>query len=121
MQENRIESSSIALNRYDDEKWEQLPVTILKEDNEFIYFTAESTGFSSFAITGKANIFSENVTESGSEPETRSVDQKNTKSTGLTAEMSEQVKSMSQRFEILSGITGLLSEWIEHIRDWAKF
>ncbi|MHC1754223.1 MAG: PGF-pre-PGF domain-containing protein [Methanosarcina sp.] len=121
MQENRIESSSIALNRYDDEKWEQLPVTILKEDNEFIYFTAESTGFSSFAITGKANTFSENVTESGSEPETRSVDQKNTKSTGLTAEMSEQVKSMSQRFEILSGITGLLSEWIEHIRDWAKF
>ncbi|MCC4770073.1 hypothetical protein FXV91_07645 [Methanosarcina sp. DH2] len=97
-----------------------MPVTILKEDDEFTYFTAESTGFSSFAITGNVNTSSENVTESGSEPETRSVDLKDAESTGLTAEMSEQEKSMSQGFEIFSGITGLLSEWIEHMRAWAK-
>ena len=76
MQENRTDSSSIALNRYNDGKWEQLPVSILKEDDEFTYFTAETTGFSSFAITGKINASSENATESGSYPETRSVNLK---------------------------------------------
>lgn len=53
MQENRIDSSSITQNRYSDEEWKQLPVAILKEDDEFIYFTAETTGFSFFAIIRK--------------------------------------------------------------------
>ncbi len=116
-----VDNSSITLNRYDDGEWEQLPVTVLKEDNEFTYFTAETAGFSFFAITGKESGFSENVTESGSGPETRSVDMKDKESTGFTAEMSKQRKSTYiHGSEVISEIAALFSEWIEYIRDWAK-
>ncbi|KKG17255.1 hypothetical protein EO98_08675 [Methanosarcina sp. 2.H.T.1A.6] len=122
MQENRIDSSSIALNRYNDGKWEQLPVSILKEDDEFTYFTAETTGFSSFAITGKGNNASENVTESGSELETRSVNFQDAESTGLTAEqMSEQGNSTGTKgSEMISKITSLLREWIKSLQSLTK-
>lgn len=122
MQENGIDSSSITLNRYSDEEWEQLPINSSGEDDEFMYFTARTTGFSSFAITGKGNKASENVTELDSELETRSVNLQDKESTGLTIEkISEQGKSTGiQGSEMISGITSLLGEWIEYIKDWMK-
>ena len=54
LQDKNIDKASIKLNRYDDKKWSQLPVKQLKEDNKYLYFTAETPGFSFFAITGKA-------------------------------------------------------------------
>jgi len=54
LQDKKIDKASIKLNRYDDKKWFQLPVKQLKEDNKYLYFTAETPGFSFFAITGKA-------------------------------------------------------------------
>lgn len=122
MQENRTDSSSIALNRYNDGKWEQLPVSILKEDDEFTYFTAETTGFSSFAITGKGNNASENVTELGSELETRSVNLQDAESTGLTAkQMSDQGNNTgAQGSEMLSEITSLLGEFIKSLKSLTK-
>jgi len=121
MQKNRTDSSSIVLNRYNDGKWEQLPVSILKEDNEFTYFTAETTGFSSFAITGKINASSENATESGSDPETRSVNLKG-ESKGLAAEqISGQGNSTGFKgSEMLSEIASLLGEWIKSLQSWTK-
>ena len=121
MQKNRTDSSSIVLNRYNDGKWEQLPVSILKEDNEFTYFTAETTGFSSFAITGKINASSENATESGSDPETRSVNLKG-ESTGPAAEqISGQGNSTGFKgSEMLSEIASLLGEWIKSLQSWTK-
>jgi len=53
LQDKKIDQSSITLNRYNDKKWSQLPVTLLKEDDQCLYFTAETLGFSFFAITGK--------------------------------------------------------------------
>ncbi|MGB9938963.1 PGF-pre-PGF domain-containing protein [Methanosarcina sp.] len=49
-----IDQASITLNRYSDKKWSQLPVKLLKEDDKYLYFTAETPEFSFFAITGKA-------------------------------------------------------------------
>ena len=31
----------------------QLPTSLLREDDKYLYFTAETPGFSPFAITGK--------------------------------------------------------------------
>lgn len=50
MQEKGMGSSSIALNRFDDEAWEQLQIKLLGDDDEFMYFTAETPAFSFFAM-----------------------------------------------------------------------
>ncbi len=62
LQDKNIDKASIKLNRYNDKKWSQLPVKQLKEDNEYLYLTAETPGFSFFAITGEA-VEKETVTE----------------------------------------------------------
>ncbi len=54
IQDKKIDQNSITLNRYENKKWSQLPVKCIKEDNKYLYFTAETPGFSFFAITGKA-------------------------------------------------------------------
>ena len=36
-----------------DEKWIKLPTTLSGEDDKYLYFTAQTEGFSFFAITGK--------------------------------------------------------------------
>ena len=48
---NNIDKNTIALNRYDS-AWAKLPTTIRSEDSTYVYFTATSPGFSTFAITG---------------------------------------------------------------------
>ena len=53
VQDKKIDQASITLNRYSDKNWSQLPVTLLREDDKYLYFTAETPGFSFFAITGK--------------------------------------------------------------------
>ncbi|RXA17232.1 PGF-pre-PGF domain-containing protein [Methanosarcina sp. MSH10X1] len=54
LEDKDIDRNSIILNRYSDKKWSQLPVKPLKEDNKYMYFTAETPGFTHFAITGEA-------------------------------------------------------------------
>jgi len=49
---NRINVSTIALNRYTN-KWEKLPTRKISEDATDVYFEAESPGLSVFAITGE--------------------------------------------------------------------
>lgn len=53
--ENNINRSSITLNRYHDDKWNSLNTVEIteKEDPDHFYFSAESPGFSPFAITGE--------------------------------------------------------------------
>ena len=53
IQDQKIDQSSITLNRYNDTKWNSLPTSLLSEDDKYVYFTAETPGFSPFAITGK--------------------------------------------------------------------
>jgi PGF-pre-PGF domain-containing protein len=52
--DRNINKSSITLNRYSDKKWDKLPTSISGEDAKYMYFTAETPGFSSFAITGRS-------------------------------------------------------------------
>ncbi len=54
IQNNNIDKASITLNRFNDAKWDTLPTNLSGEDDQYLYFTAQTPGFSSFAITGKA-------------------------------------------------------------------
>lgn len=119
MKENGIDSSSIALNRYSDGAWEQLSINRTGEDDECTYFTAETSGFSFFAITGNVNSSAENVTELGG-PETRSADLQDSEGKGMAAEqISGQGKSTGSNVSsMLSKMASLLAEWIKSVLAW---
>jgi len=53
IQDKKIDKSSITLNRYSDMTWSKLPTSLSSEDDKYLYFTAQTPGFSPFAITGK--------------------------------------------------------------------
>ncbi len=52
IQDKNINQSSIVLNRYSDNKWNQLPTSLSGKDDRYLYFIAKTPGFSPFAITG---------------------------------------------------------------------
>ncbi len=106
LQNNNIEQSSIALNRYSDKEWKQFPINLLKEDNKYLYFTASVPGFSSFAITGKGKGTQGNKTEMGLEPDKGINSQHNTENSEVEAEQ-KGTKSTSG-FEIGYGVACLL-------------
>ncbi|MCG7849740.1 MAG: PGF-pre-PGF domain-containing protein, partial [ANME-2 cluster archaeon] len=54
--DNDISETSIALNRYSDDKWDRLVTSKTGGDSDYLYFEAEVTGFSPFAITGKKTV-----------------------------------------------------------------
>ena len=111
MQDKKIDQSSISLNRYSENKWGQLPVSLLKEDDKYLYFTAETPEFSSFVITGEAKSTS-GYSETGAklESETRMVNKTDAGSKGLEAEQENDPKESASApgFEIIYGIAGLL-------------
>lgn len=51
--ENNIDEGSIRLNRYSEGKWNPLETTEIDEDFDYLYFMANTPGFSPFAITGQ--------------------------------------------------------------------
>ena len=71
IKDKKIDQASITLNRYSEKKWSQLPVTLLREDDKYLYFTAQTPGFSFFAITGKPV---ENESGNAEKPETGTQD-----------------------------------------------
>jgi PGF-pre-PGF domain-containing protein/uncharacterized repeat protein (TIGR02543 family) len=52
IEENNIDISTIRMTRYHGEQWNDLPTYQEREDDEFIYFYAETPGFSIFEIVG---------------------------------------------------------------------
>ena len=50
--ENKIEKSTITLNRYSDGKWNPLETDLIDEDQDSLYFESKTAGFSQFAVTG---------------------------------------------------------------------
>jgi PGF-pre-PGF domain-containing protein len=109
LQDKKIDQNSITLNRYSDRKWSQLPVELLTKDNKYLYFTAETSGFSSFAITGKA-VKKEKVVEILPEPEIEN-SENNTQNMAAdiehTPEQKEKTNGMPG-FGVIYCIVGLL-------------
>ena len=50
--ENKIDKSTITLNRYSDGKWNPLETDLINEDQNSLYFESKTPGFSQFAVTG---------------------------------------------------------------------
>jgi len=48
--ENGINENTMILYRYSENMWDALPTTLTGEDEDFFYFSAETPGFSPFAI-----------------------------------------------------------------------
>ncbi|MCQ1535082.1 TIGR04279 domain-containing protein [Methanosarcina sp. KYL-1] len=51
--ENKIGEDSIVLQHFSENQWNPLPTVKVSEDEEYIYFEAETPGFSPFAITSR--------------------------------------------------------------------
>ncbi len=119
IKDKEIDKSSIILNRYSDKKWNELPTAFVKEDNSYLYFTAETPGFSPFAITART---AEKGNVIGILPETSTQDpgQKN----GITAsdiekpgdaektDTLQKEKVSTPGFGIISCIIGLLGAFL---------
>ncbi len=50
--ERNIDKDSVVLMRYHDGAWQELSTTYVSEDSLYVYYTAETPGFSTFAIAG---------------------------------------------------------------------
>ena len=59
---NNINRATIALNRYKNNNWEKLSTKEVSEDNDYIYYEAETPGFSTFAVTGEEIVTTSVVT-----------------------------------------------------------
>jgi len=112
IQKKCIDQASIALNRYSNKTWEELPVNLSGEDSKYLYFTTKVPGFSFFAITGKTNTLSEeNITEIESGHEIRSIGENDTENTEYEIEkVSGQMENVkSPGLEFTSGVACLLA------------
>jgi PGF-pre-PGF domain-containing protein len=49
---NKIDTSTIRMTKYNDNQWNDLPTIHVDEDDESIYFTSQTSGFSIFSIVG---------------------------------------------------------------------
>lgn len=50
--EQGISENTVILYRYSEGSWNPLSTTLSREDENYFYFTAETPGFSPFAISG---------------------------------------------------------------------
>jgi PGF-pre-PGF domain-containing protein len=126
IQDKNIDKSSITLNRFNDTKWDALPTNLTSEDDKYLYFTAETPGFSSFAITGKITANEAvNTTPSGNQsgPNIRSLENNtnNTNNTTNGEQTPEQAQSprtsdnggkKTPGFDAALGIVGLLAVFL---------
>ena len=110
IQDKNIDQASITLNRYSDKIWAQLPVTLLREDEKYLYFKAETPGFSFFTITGKP-VEKEAVTEVKPDPETQAIKQNNTASE-IEPKTGPEKVTKSPGFGMISGIACLLTVFL---------
>jgi hypothetical protein len=128
IQDNKIDKSSITLNRFTDKVWNQLPTHLSGENEKFIYYTAETLGFSPFAITGKNTVTGTAIQPAdGNKTKTQPPSVNNTLSNSrgnstanvkptnkqnYSSNFSGKESTKSPDFEIISGIVCLLSVFL---------
>ncbi len=116
IQNQKIDQSSIALTRYNDNKWDQLSTSLSGEDNTFLYFTAKTSGFSPFAITGKTTA-KESVNEKQPKTNTQGLEQ-NTVSTETNTENTQNSNTSGKDstktpgFEMVYGLICLFAVFL---------
>ena len=76
IKENNIDIDSITLQHFADENWNSLSTTKVKEDNEYVYFEAETPGFSPFAVTGQKIGYLKTEVENSEEADSKNTQNK---------------------------------------------
>lgn len=106
--EKGLDQSSIILNRYSDKKWTELPTTLLREDDRYLYFMSETPGFSPFAITAKRILIEELPdTENSEHKENKESELEKESEKNESASASQKEKLSMPGFEIIYCIFGL--------------
>ncbi|AKB74240.1 Cell surface protein [Methanosarcina lacustris Z-7289] len=68
LSENGIDENTMTLYRHNENMWNALPTALTGEDEDFFYFTAETPGFSPFAIASpEKNTQAIEITQVGNE------------------------------------------------------
>jgi len=117
VQDKSIDKSSITLNSYADKKWNALPTDLSGEDDKYLYFSAKTSGFSYFAITGKIAA-TEAGTEKQSKPEVQSSEQNSKTNVEQPSEQTQSSNTSGKEstktpgFEMASGIICLISVFL---------
>lgn len=117
VQDKSIDKSSITLNSYADQKWNALPTDPSGEDDKYLYFSAKTSGFSYFAITGKIAA-TEAGTEKQSKPEVQSSEQNSKTNVEQPSEQTQSSNTSGKEstktpgFEMASGIICLISVFL---------
>jgi PGF-pre-PGF domain-containing protein len=113
IQDKNIDKSSITLNRFNDTKWDALPTNLTGEDDKYLYFTAETPGFASFAITGKITADEAvNTTPSENQTEPTIGSLENNASNETNVEQTQTPSTKTPGFEAIYGIIGLLGVFL---------
>ena len=107
IKDKNIDKSSIILNRYSDKKWEQFPVNLSRQDDEYLYFTSKTSGFSSFAITGTIKPSSEEIVKEVQDDYPEKINENNTENKEPQNEQKEILKTPG--FVIYYGIASLFA------------
>ena len=110
MKDKGIDQSSIILNRYSDKKWNPLTTKQSGDDEKYLYFTAETPGFSPFAITGKST--KETVTDILPEPGTQDPEQNENTTSEVEHTSEQKEKTGIPGFEMIYCIIGLLGVFL---------
>lgn len=115
LQSKNVDSDEISLNRYNNDKWEEIQVNKSGEDENYLYFAASISGYSSFVITGsttgsitdKAKSYLEQETSEQENELLSGSSVKLTSETGDNAVKDENGASIPG-FEIVFGVFSLL-------------
>lgn len=97
---NGVDESEIGLSRYSEGKWGELSTRKVGEDDRYVYFEAETPGFSPFAIT---------VPEASVSGVDGGEDEKSQVSSSVSKADSEQINTIAEGAET-SGVESSVSE-----------
>jgi len=118
IKDKKIDQSSITLNRYNDKKWNQLPTSLFSEDDKYLYFTAQTPGFSPFAITGKTTATGTKTQSDTNDTQNKFTTRNATANIKQTPEQTQSPNTSGKEstktpgFEIASGLVCLLSVFL---------
>ncbi len=118
VQDKGIDKSSITINRYSDKKWNHLPTSLSSEDDKYLYFTAQTPGFSPFAITGKIAATGTKTQSAVNDTQNKFTTRNATANVEQTPEQTQSSNNSGKEstktpgFEIASGIVCLLSVFL---------
>lgn len=113
---NGFKESDVALSRYASNFWSQLPTTAVSSDAESVTYSADTPGFSYFAIVSKAVKAEKKAEEKPKEPEIKKGDDQEKQAAEEQKKSSEQVsadKSTATKKGSLSALSAKFSKLFE--------